>query len=33
MGEICAREMMCSDRVMMRGVAVGVTMDAEDAFN
>jgi hypothetical protein len=25
--------MMCSDRVMMRGVEVGVTTDAEDAFN
>ena len=25
--------MMCSDRVMIRGVEVGVTTDAEDAFN
>jgi hypothetical protein len=33
LGEICAREMMCSDRVMIRGVEVGVTTDAEDAFN
>jgi hypothetical protein len=30
---MCAREMMCSDRGMTLGVEVGVTTDAEDAFN
>jgi hypothetical protein len=32
LGEMCCREMMCSDRVIIRGVEVGVTTDAENAF-
>ena len=31
-GEMCEREMMCSDRGMIRGVAAGVTADAEGEF-
>jgi len=32
LGEMWAREMMCSDREKMRGSEVGVTKDAEETF-
>jgi hypothetical protein len=33
LGEICDREIVCSDRGMMRGTAVGATGDALEEFN
>ncbi len=33
LGEICEREIECSDRGMIRGVAAGVAMDASGKFN
>jgi hypothetical protein len=32
-GEICDREIVCSDLEMMRGTAVGATGDAVEEFN
>ena len=33
LGEMCDREIVCSDRGMMRGTAVGATGDALGEFN